>query len=72
MCGCAPRRRAGSERLPWDNYEYQGGDEPTILDQCNGHVGPAGDYHYHATASFPYILGCYTGTAINNGGTGMP
>lgn len=56
----------------WDNYEYQGGDDPTILDECNGHVGPAGDYHYHATASFPYILGCYTGTAINNGGMGMP
>ena len=56
----------------WDNYEYQGGDEPTILDQCNGHVGPAGDYHYHATATFPYVLGCYTGTATNNGGMGMP
>ena len=62
----------------WDNHEYQGGDDPTILDECNGHVGPAGDYHYHATASFPYILGCYTGTATNNivggggGGGGMP
>ncbi|MCA9681926.1 MAG: YHYH protein, partial [Myxococcales bacterium] len=41
----------------WDNHEYQGGNDPTILDQCNGHVGPGGDYHYHATASFPYILG---------------
>jgi hypothetical protein len=47
----------------WDNHEYQGGADPTILDQCNGHVGPLGDYHYHATASFPYVLGCYAGTA---------
>jgi hypothetical protein len=50
----------------WDNHEYQGGDDPTILDQCNGHVGPNGDYHYHATATFPYVLGCYSGTATDN------
>ncbi|MCB9795021.1 MAG: YHYH protein [Alphaproteobacteria bacterium] len=43
----------------WDNHVYQerGGDQ--YLDRCNGHTGPDGDYHYHATASFPYILGCY-------------
>jgi hypothetical protein len=55
----------------WDAHEYQGGNEPTILDQCNGHVGPGGDYHYHATATFPYVLGCYSGTATNNM-MGMP
>jgi hypothetical protein len=32
------------------------------LDQCNGHVGPNGTYHYHATSTFPYILGCYKGS----------
>jgi hypothetical protein len=46
------------------------------LDQCNGHVGPGGDYHYHATLAktepdytgFPYILGCYHGIATATGG----
>ena len=47
----------------WDNYAYQGENGPTTLDQCNGHVGPKGDYHYHATSGFPYLLGCYAGTA---------
>ena len=52
-----------------------------FLDQCNGHVGPNGDYHYHATlpkdetdyTGFPYILGCYHGSATQNGmmGGGM-
>ncbi|MEZ4312333.1 MAG: YHYH protein [Polyangiaceae bacterium] len=46
----------------WDAYEYQASNDPTGLDECNGHVGPDGDYHYHATATFPYILGCYKGT----------
>lgn len=41
----------------WDNHEYVGGE----LDACNGHTGPEGDYHYHATSAFPYILGCYAG-----------
>ncbi len=52
----------------WDNYEYMASAEPTVLDQCNGHVGPSGDYHYHATTGFPYILGCYAGTPANGAG----
>ena len=53
----------------WDAYEWQPHDgDATYLDECNGHVGPSGDYHYHATAGFPYILGCYRGTV--GGGTG--
>jgi hypothetical protein len=60
----------------WDNHEYQGGDDPRILDQCNGHVGPDGDYHYHVTDGFPHIIGCYAGTPTSNmtgmGGGGMP
>lgn len=47
----------------WDNYEYQESNDPVVLDECNGHIGPNGDYHYHATSTFPYILGCYHGTA---------
>ncbi len=44
----------------------------TILDECNGQVGPEGDYHYHATETFPYILGCYNGAPTPNGGGMMP
>jgi len=57
----------------WDAYTWQDhpGD-PSFLDECNGHTGPGGDYHYHATSSFPYIVGCYRGTPdLNQGGT-MP
>lgn len=30
------------------------------LDRCNGREGPDG-YAYHATASFPYVTGCFRG-----------
>ena len=52
--------------------EQAGRGAPAYLDECNGHVGPSGDYHYHTTATFPYILGCYRGTPTNNGGNGTP
>jgi hypothetical protein len=47
----------------WDNHEYRGVDSPTVLDRCNGRVGPDGQYAYHATEGFPYVLGCYHGEA---------
>jgi len=54
----------------WSAYAWkEHAGDPSFLDECNGHVGPKGDYHYHATAGFPYIMGCYKGTA-NGGGTG--
>ena len=54
----------------WDAYSWEAHEgDATYLDECNGHVGPAGDYHYHATAGFPYILGCYRGTP-GTGGAG--
>jgi hypothetical protein len=46
----------------WDNNAYSAKAGTEFLDECNGHVGPLGDYHYHATETFPYILGCFTGT----------
>lgn len=46
----------------WDAYAWSASVDTTRLDECNGHTGPEGDYHYHATEGFPYILGCYTGT----------
>ncbi|MCP4873628.1 MAG: YHYH protein [Proteobacteria bacterium] len=48
----------------WDAHEYRASDDPTVLDECNGHEGPDGDYHYHATETFPYVLGCYSGSRI--------
>jgi len=42
------------------------------LDRCNGRVGPDGTYRYHATATFPYILGCFSGTPSDDAGEGSP
>jgi len=51
----------------WDAYFYDPagseGGETNVLDECNGRVGPDGTYRYHATVSFPYIIGCHVGTA---------
>lgn len=55
----------------WDAYAWaEHPNDPSYLDECNGHYGPDGDYHYHVTASFPYIIGCYRGTPIGAGGGG--
>lgn len=56
----------------WDAYTWSEhpGDN-TFLDECNGHTGPDGKYHYHVTDKFPYVLGCYRGTP-NGAGMGMP
>jgi hypothetical protein len=54
----------------WDNHEYTPSEDPAVLDQCNGRIGPDGEYRYHATATFPYILGCFHGVA--EGGGGLP
>lgn len=48
------------------SFEYAGdpdesSDGDAFLDECNGHFGPAGDYHYHATTTYPYLLGCFHG-----------
>lgn len=58
-------------------YEFQGdsdeesdGDE--YLDECNGHYGPDGDYHYHQTWDYPYTVGCYRGTPSSEASTRGP
>lgn len=43
-----------------------GGALPTGLDTCNGHTHATADvasgtYHYHVTATVPYISGCFAG-----------
>lgn len=50
----------------------QAGDGFVYLDRCNGFEGPDG-YAYHATASFPYVTGCFRGEpqAAPGGGGGM-
>lgn len=50
----------------FDGYEIRGpmeadGSRPAGLDECNGHRGADGAYHYHLTATFPYVMGCYRG-----------
>jgi hypothetical protein len=56
------RQTGDPSTYAWDNNEYSAAAATDFsLDRCNGHVGPLGDYHYHATSGFPYILGCYSG-----------
>jgi hypothetical protein len=38
------------------------GHPPADLDTCNGHRDAQRGYHYHVSARFPYVLGCYHGT----------
>jgi hypothetical protein len=45
----------------WDAYTYKGGT--STLDECNGQKQSDGTYRYYVTQSFPYVIGCYTGTA---------
>lgn len=58
----------------WKAYTWAAhAGDATYLDACNGHTGPKGDYHYHATSGFPYVIGCYHGTPAATGmmmGTG--
>ena len=59
-----------SKTYSWSNNTYSAKSGTQYLDQCNGHVGPNGDYHYHSTETFPYIIGCYRGTPTGvTGGT---
>lgn len=45
----------------WDAYTYQSGGTNT-LDECNGRTDDNGNYRYHITETFPYVIGCYKGT----------
>jgi hypothetical protein len=47
----------------WDAYTYKTSKATNVLDACNGRTQPDGTYGYHATSDFPYIIGCFTGTA---------
>ena len=47
-------------------YTYTGGTG--TLDECNGQKQADGSYRYYITESFPYVIGCYTGTAKKQSG----
>ena len=49
------------------------------LDECHGHVheiqwdGETKEmFHYHATYQYPYTVGCFRGTSVNDGNFAMP
>lgn len=51
------------------------GQYPTDLDEINGHTHvteeyPDGTYHYHATATVPYLIGGFRGQVGSSGGGG--
>jgi hypothetical protein len=50
----------------WDAYTYKGGS--STLDECNGQKQSDGSYRYYVTQSFPYVIGCYSGTAQTQSG----
>lgn len=59
----------------WDAFRYEPQEGSEYLDRCNGHGGHdhgghdhGGEYHYHVTESWPYILGCFSGTPSPDAG----
>lgn len=53
---------------PIYGYNDPDGKPPTNLDWLNGHKGPDGQYHYHATKTFPYLNGGFYGEVIELNG----
>ncbi|EMI42442.1 YHYH protein [Rhodopirellula sp. SWK7] len=53
---------------PIYGYNDPNGKPPTDLDWLNGHKGPDGNYHYHATKRYPYLNGGFYGTVVERDG----
>ena len=53
---------------PIYGYNDPNGKPPTNLDWLNGHRGPNGKYHYHATKTYPYLNGGFYGEVVERGG----
>lgn len=53
---------------PIYGYNDPNGKPPTDLDWLNGHRGPDGKYHYHATKTFPYLNGGFFGEVVEQNG----
>ena len=62
-------RIADPTHFAWEAHEYRPKEGAQYLDRCNGH-SHGGEYHYHATVGFPYVLGCFSGTPLMAGGGG--
>jgi phosphatidylethanolamine-binding protein (PEBP) family uncharacterized protein len=56
-----------------DGYPIYGYQDPAAkdfapLDALNGHTGPDGQYHYHATKTYPYLNGGFHGEVVERDG----
>jgi len=49
-------------------YTYKASTDTSVLDACNGRVGPDGTYRYYATSTFPYTFACFKGTPTKQSG----
>jgi hypothetical protein len=53
---------------PIYGYLEADGSKPKGLDKFNGHKDAAGNYHYHATKTYPYLNGGFYGEVVERGG----
>lgn len=53
---------------PIYGYEEPDGSKPQGLDRFNGHKDSAGNYHYHATKTYPYLNGGFYGEVVERDG----
>ena len=53
---------------PIFGYDDPDGKPPTNLDWLNGHKGSTGEYHYHATKTYPYLNGGFYGEVVQRDG----
>ncbi len=53
--------------FPIVGFTEADGSDPKDLDQFNGHEDSDGNYHYHATQTFPYINGGLRGVVTMDG-----
>ena len=54
--------------FPIYGYEESDGSPVKNLDRLNGHVGPDGSYHYHASRAYPYLNGGFYGEVVERDG----
>ena len=53
---------------PIYGYKEPDGSKVTNLDPLNGHKDAKGQYHYHATKTYPYLNGGFYGEVTERGG----
>ena len=53
---------------PIYGYEEPDGSKVKNLDALNGHKDEKGNYHYHATKTYPYLNGGFYGEVVERGG----